>query len=100
MPAAIHPSPSRAARSMAASLWPPMRIGMGCWTGRGSGSIDGRSQNSPWNSTCLPGAVHSVRNRSMCSSVRRPRRSHAMPMASASSFNQPAPTPQSSRPSE
>ena len=50
--AAIQPSPIRPARSMAGSLWPPTRMGMGRWTRcGGSGSIGGTSWYSPWNST-------------------------------------------------
>jgi hypothetical protein len=100
MTAVIQPSPSRTARAIAASLCPPTRIGIGCWTGLGSGSIGGMSQNSPWNSTCCSGAVQMARSSAIDSSARAPRRSHGMFMTSASSFSQPTPVPTSSRPPE
>jgi hypothetical protein len=49
--------------------------------------------NSPWNSTTSVSAHHRVRITAIDSSVRAPRRSHGMFIASASSWSQPAPTP-------
>ncbi|HEV8676687.1 MAG TPA: transposase, partial [Methylomirabilota bacterium] len=93
--AALTPRPRR----MAASLFPPIHTGIGCWTGFGSTVTPSRRQNSPANVTSS-----SLQHRRMirsASSVRRPRSRKGTPAASNSrACSTPTPKAGSMRPLE
>ena len=92
--AAIQPSPMRPARSSAMSEWPPIedrdrplhRAGLGVHRRAGRGTRRGTRPGRPRRTRARAGARCAPR----CG---RPRRSHGMPIASASSRSHPTPTP-------
>ena len=87
----IQPSPSRPARRNAGSDSPPMKIGMGRWTGLGSKATSAKGKCGP--SCATVSSVHNRRHTPMASSSRAPLVAGSTPSASHSACSQPAPAP-------
>ena len=94
---ACQPSPSVTTRRKAPGLSPPTQIGgCGFCTGLGAKPMSRKRKNSPSKDGVR--AVHSSLKTRRISSAWRPRAWKGAPRISSSSFHQPTPTPQISRP--